>query len=231
MSTTVDRLDLDDAVDPDTLKMPENPKHRRIIDAIGMVANHYVGADVVVYRDMNWYPPDGGNAVAPDLMTLPAGALDPLASSYRQSGYDMPLPGVVVEVPSPTDTFDGLSAKAARYISLGVDVYVVSTEPALGAARRLVPGTTEFVAWTGKPIEPLGGLTIEIVDGEVKVRTPDGHVFSEDSELYGRLLTAQHQAQTDAATATAEAATAKAEAADSKERLRAAEAKLSALGE
>jgi hypothetical protein len=78
---------------------------------------------------------------------------------------------------------------------LGVDVYLVSTEPALGAARRLVPGTTEFVAWTGKPIEPLGGLTIEIVEGEVMVRTPDGHVFSEDSELYGRLLFAETAAR------------------------------------
>jgi Putative restriction endonuclease len=206
MPTTVDCLDVDDNFDPDTLKMPENPKHRRIIDAIGMVANHYVGADTVVYRDMNWYPPDGGNAVAPDLMTLPVGALDSGSSSYRQSEADSPFPGVVVEVPSPTDTFDGLSAKAARYISLGVDVYLVSTEPALGAARRLVPGTTEFVAWTGKPIEPLGGLTIEIVDGEVKVRTPDGHVFSEDSELYGWLLSAERAARSEANEANARAA-------------------------
>lgn len=206
MPTTVDCLDVDDNIDPDTLKMPENPKHRRIIDAIGMVANHYVGAGTVVYRDMNWYPPDGGNAVAPDLMTLPAGTLDPGSSSYRQSESDLPAPGVVVEVPSPTDTFDGLSAKAARYISLGVDVYLVSTEPALGAARRLVPGTTEFVAWTGKPIEPLGGLIIEIVEGEVMVRTPDGHVFSEDSELYGRLLLAERAARSEAIEANARAA-------------------------
>lgn len=206
MPTTVDCLDVDDNIDPDTLKMPENPRHRRIIDAIGMVANHYVGAGTVVYRDMNWYPPDGGNAVAPDLMTLPAGALDPGSSSYRQSESDLPSPGVVVEVPSPTDTYDGLSAKAARYISLGVDVYLVSTEPALGAARRLVPGTTEFVAWTGKPIEPLGGLTIEIVEGEVMVRTPDGHVFSEDSELYGRLLFAERAARVEANEANARAA-------------------------
>lgn len=206
MSTAATRLVDDENFDPDTLKMPENPKHRRIIDAIGMVANHYVGAGTVVYRDMNWYPPDGGNAVAPDLMTLPAGALDPGSSSYRQSKSDLPSPGVVVEVPSPTDTYDGLSAKAARYISLGVDVYLVSTEPALGAARRLVPGTTEFVAWTGKPIEPLGGLTIEIVEGEVMVRTPDGHVFSEDSELYGRLLLAERAARAEASEANARAA-------------------------
>ena len=221
MPSTVDCLDVDDNIDPDTLKMPENPKHRRIIDAIGMVANHHVGEGTVVYRDMNWYPPDGGNAVAPDLMTLPAGAIEPGSSSYRQSKADLPFPGVVVEVPSPTDTFDGLSAKAARYSSLGVDVYVVSVEPALGAARRLVPGTTDFVAWTGKPIEPLGGLTIEIIDGEVMVRTPDGHVFSEDSELYGRLLSAERAARSEAAKAHAEADKAKALAASFEARLRA----------
>jgi Putative restriction endonuclease len=223
MSTVTDWRDLDDGFDPDTQKMPENPKHRRLIDAIGMVANHYVGAGTVVYRDMNWYPPDGGNAVAPDLMTLPAGALDADSNSYRQTGTNEPFPGVVVEVPSASDTYTGLSAKAARYIALGVDVYVVSTEPTLGAARRLVPGTTEFVAWTGKPIEPLGGLSIEVVDGEVMVRTPDGHVFSEDSELYGMLLSAERHAK-------AEAANAKAEAEDLMTRLAAAEAKLRALG-
>jgi hypothetical protein len=223
MSTVTDWRDLDDDFDPDTLKMPENPKHRRLIDAIGLVANHYVGAGTVVYRDMNWYPPDGGNAVAPDLMTLPAGALDADSNSYRQTNTNEPFPGVVVEVPSASDTFNGLSAKAARYIALGVDVYVVSTEPTLGAARRLVPGTTEFVAWTGKPIETLGGLTIEIVDGEVKVRTPDGHLFSEDSELYGRLLASERKAQADATAALAEATAANAKVAE-------LEAKLRALG-
>jgi hypothetical protein len=95
-------------------------------------------------------------------------------------------------------------------------VYIVSTEPVLGAARRLAPGTTEFVSWTGRPIEPLGGLTIELVDGEVAVRTPDGRIASDDSALYGLVL--------------AEAAEAKAEVAEARVRAAVLEAKLRALG-
>jgi Putative restriction endonuclease len=183
MSTIADRLEADDAIDPDTLKMPENPKHRRIIDAIAVAAETQLDVGVVVYRDMNWYPPDGGNAVAPDVMVLPAGVLQPDDNSYSQRTAAVPFPLVVVEVPSATDTFDGLRAKAARYSALGVDVYVVSTEPSLGAALRLAPGTAEFVPWTGQPIAPLGGLTISVVDGSVVVRTADGRTFSSAAEL------------------------------------------------
>ena len=39
--------------DPDTLKMPENPAHRRIIETISLVAARHLPADVVCYRDMN----------------------------------------------------------------------------------------------------------------------------------------------------------------------------------
>ena len=53
------------------------------------------------------------------------------------------------------------------------------------------------------------------------VRTPDGHVFSEDSELYGRLLSAERAARSEAAKAHAEADKAKALAASFEARLRA----------
>ena len=102
-------------------------------------ATDWLVADAVVYCDMNWYPPDGGHAMAPDLMTLAAGVLDPEANSYRQDTASLSFPGVVVEVPSPSDSFDGLRAKSARYSSLGVDVYVVSLGSALDAALRLAP--------------------------------------------------------------------------------------------
>jgi hypothetical protein len=203
MSTIAERLDADDAIDPDTLKVPENPKHRRIIDAIAVAADTQLGRDVVVYRDMNWYPPDGGNAVAPDVMVLPAGALQPDDNSYSQRSDTLPFPLAVVEVPSATDSFDGLRAKAARYSALGVDVYVVSTEPSLGAALRLVPGTAEFVPWTGKPIAPLGGLTISVVEGAVVVRTPDGRTFSSAADLVG--LADERAARSDERAAQAEA--------------------------
>ncbi len=37
MSTAADWLDVEDDADPDTLKVPENPDHRRIVDALGIV--------------------------------------------------------------------------------------------------------------------------------------------------------------------------------------------------
>lgn len=184
----------DENFDPDTLKMPENPKHRDMVDMIAVVARHYVGTDTVVYRDMNWYPSDGGHAMAPDLMTLPAGVLDPEAASYRQDRADLPLPGVVIEVPSPSDSFDGLRAKSARYRSLGVDVYVVSVDSLLDVALRLPPGSSDFVPWTGQPIVPLGGLRIEVVDGDVVVRAPDGRMVAPEADVLGMVMAAEQRA-------------------------------------
>jgi Uma2 family endonuclease len=194
MSTAADWLVDDENFDPDTLKMPENPKHRAMIETIAVVARHYVGSDVVVYRDMNWYPPDGGHAMAPDLMTITAGVLAPDASSYRQDRGDLPLPGVVVEVPSPSDSFDGLRAKSARYSNLGLDVYVISVDASLEVALRLAPGTSDFVPWTGVPIAPLGGLSIELVDGGAAVRAPDGRIVTPESDILGMVVAAEDRA-------------------------------------
>jgi Putative restriction endonuclease len=233
MATAMDWRDVDDNADPDTLKMPENPRHQRIIKAIGMVADHYLGAGFVVYRDMNWYPPDGGTAIAPDLMTLVAGVVGPFESSYRQATHDLPSPGVAVEVPSPTDTFEGLRKKAARYSSLGVDLYVVSTDSSLTAVLRVVPGSTDFVSWTGQPIAPLGGLAIDVADGEVVVLTPDGRTFTGESDVLGMMIEAEQrtaQAQAQAAQAQAQAAQAQAQAAQAQARAAALEGKLRALG-
>ena len=195
MSTTTDWFDVEDDIDPDTLKIPDNPRHHRIVEAIGVAADTQVEAGVVVYRDMNWYPPDGGNAVAPDLMVLQSGAVGPDDNSYRQPTDALPFPIAVVEVPSSSDTFDGLRAKAARYGALGVDVYIVSTQPALGAALRLAPGTSELVSWTGRPIVPLGGLIIEVLHGEVVVRTMDGRTFTSAADLVALATDAQNQAE------------------------------------
>ena len=182
MSTAADWRDIDEHIDPDTLKVPENPEHRRVVDAIGIVASRELRPHTVVYRDMNWYPPDGGNAVAPDLMTLPVGALASGAKSYKQLP-GMPFPGVVIEVPSDTDTFNGMRAKAARYRSLGVDLYVISADSGVGAALRFSASSADPVTWTGLPIESLGGLTVEVVDTEVMIRTSDGVLISADVDL------------------------------------------------
>lgn len=193
MSTTADWLVDDESVDPDTLKVPENPKHRAIVETIAVVARHYLGTDAVVYRDMNWYPPDGSNPMAPDVMTLPTGALGPEASSYRQVSDDRPFPGVVVEVPSPSDTFEGLRAKAARYNSFGIDVYIVSVEPFLAPVLRLAPGSSDFVSWSGRPIDSLGGLSIEVINGDTAVLAPDGRTFTTRSDVLGMVIEADHR--------------------------------------
>jgi Putative restriction endonuclease len=221
MSTTAGWLDADDDLDPDTLKVPENPEHRRIVDAIGIVASRCLLPHTIVYRDMNWYPPDNGTAVAPDIMTLPVGALPLAAKSYRQSSSELPVPIVMVEVASPTDSFDGMRAKSVRCGALGVDVYIVSTDPLVGGAMRLSPGSTEFVNWTGKPINPLGGLSVEMTEGHVAVRTPEGMLISTDTDLLNMLAESRAAAETMAATAQAEAAEAKSRALELEGKLRA----------
>jgi hypothetical protein len=190
MSTTADWLDVDDEVDPDTLTVPENPEHRRIVDAIGVVAARHLQPDVIVYRDMNWYPRDSGNAIAPDLMTLPAGVLPKDAKSYRQSTEALPMPGVVVEVPSASDSYDGMRAKAARYNALGVDLYVISTDPVVGGATQYRAGSSEVTVWTGRPIASLGGLSIEMSEGRVAVRTPEGTLIATDVDLCSHMAQA-----------------------------------------
>jgi Putative restriction endonuclease len=223
MSTTADWLDVDDEVDPDTLKVPENPEHRRIVDAIGVVAARHLQPGVVVYRDMNWYPPDKGNAIAPDLMTLPAGVLPKDAKSYRQSTEALPMPGVVVEVPSASDSYDGMRVKAARYNALGIDLYVISTDPVVGGATQYRAGSKETTLWTGRPIASLGGLSIEMSEGRVAVRTPDGTLIATDVDLCNHMARAE-------ADALARAAEAQRQTAEVLERNAQLEAKLRELG-
>ncbi len=112
--------DVEDDADPDTLKMPENPDHRRIVDAIGIAAARQLRPNTIVYRDMNWYPSDGGHAMAPDLMTLPAGVLERGAKSYRQRLVHMPCPGVVVEVASNRSIAAGTSPSCG--VALGAEL-------------------------------------------------------------------------------------------------------------
>jgi hypothetical protein len=223
MSTTADWLDVDDEVDPDTSKVPEDPEHRRIVDAIGVVAARHLQPGVIVYRDMNWYPPDDGNAIAPDLMTLPAGVLPKDAKSYRQSTEALPMPGVVVEVPSASDSYDGMRVKAARYNALGVALYVISTDPVVGGATQYLAGSSEVTVWTGRPIASLGGLSIEMSEGRVAVRTPDGTLIATDVDLCNHMARAE-------ANALAQAAEAQRQTAAALERTAQLEARLRELG-
>jgi Putative restriction endonuclease len=182
MASTAQWVDDDDrCYDPDDVKMPENPEHRRVIDAIGIVASRLLGPDVVVYRDMNWYPTDGGNAVAPDLMVLPASAF--VERSYKQPA-DGPVPSVVVEVPSGSDGFTDFLRKAARYERLGVCCYTVITGSGVCSALRSMPGEgSANKMWIGEPIAELGGLRLDVHNDRIVVVTPTGDVLVHDSDL------------------------------------------------
>lgn len=81
MSMPAVEFDDEPFVDPDELKMPESPQHRGATDLVALLAADLLGEGHAVYREMNWYPDDGGSAVAPDIMVLPAGTLPAGAKS------------------------------------------------------------------------------------------------------------------------------------------------------
>ena len=99
-------LDVEDDADPYTLKVPENPDHRRIVDAIGIVGARQLRPNTVVYRDMNWYPSEGGHAMAPDLMTLPAGGqyCGGVIDMHRVAAFAVAA-FIIIVVPGPSVMF------------------------------------------------------------------------------------------------------------------------------
>ncbi|MEZ5260810.1 MAG: hypothetical protein R2755_03330 [Acidimicrobiales bacterium] len=98
---------------------------------------------------MNWYPTDGGNPVAPDILVLPADVLPSGAKSYRQRDVAGPLPRSCSRCP-PSETATARSAKLRRFQRLGVPAYIVEVEGEL-AVRRLDPHDREPVPWEGGP--------------------------------------------------------------------------------
>jgi Uma2 family endonuclease len=165
----VDRDD-ESFIDPDDIKMPESPEHRRVTDLIAAATERLLPS-IAVYRDMNWYPRDAGHAVAPDVMTLPEGTLPSRAKSYQQPA-DGPVPGVVVEVLSESDTFENFHAKTGRYRRLGVVVYAVFVQPESVDVLRL--SDTGYTRWIDRPVSELGDLRIDIYEGSIVVVMPDG---------------------------------------------------------
>jgi len=153
--------------DPDTIKVPESPEHRRVVELIGVISDRLLGEEYVTYRDMNWYPSDQGAAIAPDVMVLPAGTLPEGARSYRQDKLDGPAPLVVVEVPSETNTFHDLQKKLRRYRRLGVPAYVVASEAQASCVMRQDPEDSTLTNWENQPIPELGGLRLASVNDRI----------------------------------------------------------------
>lgn len=166
---------------PDDLKMPERAAHRRAVDMIALAATRHLDPSMRVFRDMNWYPADGGNATAPDIMILPADAVEESPRSYHQN--DGPPPSVIVEIPSDDDGFAPFRAKARRAQALGSVVYVVVVDGPDPVILRLGPGDPEVVAWTGRSIPELGGLILDFEDRRLVVVLPDGGRALSDADL------------------------------------------------
>lgn len=178
-------VDIDDRfVDPDELKVPENPRHRRVIELVGALAGNALRPEHTVYRDMNWYPRDGGTAVAPDVMVLPADVLATGAKSYKPADDSNPIPSVVVEVPSDTDGWGPFWAKANRYRRLGVVLYIINIDhDPQDTVMRLAPDDPVQEPWTGRPIPELGNIVVDLDGDTVVVRSPDGSQFASTEEL------------------------------------------------
>lgn len=181
----------DPLFDPDLVKMPESPDHRRAVDLIGLATTQLLDpSQHEVFRDLNWYPPDGGTHIAPDVMVVPAGVVvEPPGSgrdrpkSYRQDLLDGPPASVVVEIPSATDGFMSLRAKAKRYQALGAVVYVVGVDSPNPVILRLGPDDEEFVVWIDRPIDELGGFSLHFDGGELVLTSPDGLQATSDHGL------------------------------------------------
>jgi Putative restriction endonuclease len=215
-------LDFDSPVDPDEVTVPESPEHRRVVELIAATAALHLPVGTICYRNMNWYPLDGRDAVAPDVMTLPVGAVERPKRSYRQ-GPSGPLPGAVVEVPSESDSFEGFRGKLFRYQRLTVPAYVV-TNTGPFAVLRLGPDNRSETPWAGKPIAELGGIAIDSDDDGVFVRMPDGQTVRRVEDITMDALGRAAEAESKAAESRAETDAAR-------ERVAQLEARLRALGD
>lgn len=221
----------DRPIDPDELKMPESPAHRQAVDLIALLARDRLGPAWAVYCDMNWYPPDGGNAVAPDLMVLAQGARPPKAKSYRQPDADLPWPTVVVEVPSTSDGYSSFRAKLERYRRLGIVAYVVDVEDGAHSIERIDPDGDAPVPWVGQPMPELGGLVLTFDDdGALAARLGDGVYVRADEDALAHLRRQVDAAQREAEAARRQADAARSEAEAARARAARLEARLWELG-
>lgn len=211
MATAATTFD-DPYLNTDDLKMPERAAHRRAVDVIALAATRLLGSEVRIFRDMNWYPIDGGPVTAPDIMVLPATAIEESPRSYRQPAGG-PAPGVIVEVPSDSDGFGAFRAKAKRAQSLGSVVYIVVVDDPDQVVLRLGLDDAEPVEWTGRPAPEFGGIIIDVGEEGIVVELPTGERAASDGELLA-IFAGRADALADRADALADRADAMAQRAD-----------------
>ncbi len=185
----------DPFVAADDLKMPERAAHRQAVDLIALAATQLLGPGARIFRDLNWYPDDERGPVAPDVMVVPAEAVEPRPRSYRQDRRGGPPPDVVVEIPSETDSFVSLRTKARRYQRLGTTLYVVTVDDGDVDVLRLGVDDREFVPWMGREIPELGGLRLDAVDDTLTATLPDGTTATTDDELVAAARRAEDAAR------------------------------------
>ena len=152
--------DFDDtewSIDPDQVTVPESVDHREFTDTLAQFAALALGPSQRVIRNLAWYPTPADNAMAPDIMVLPAAAVPDGTTSYRQIAAGGPAPAIVVEVVSDGNTLSNGLAKLRRYRALGVPAIVIDLDERI--ADRFE--TTGFSSsCLDRPIPELAGIRV-----------------------------------------------------------------------
>lgn len=215
-------IDDESMASQDTLKVPQSAPHHWAMDLIAQAARGLLGSEFHVFADMNWYHPDYPHPVAPDVMVIPAGGVEPRLRSYQQGGGVSPT--VVVEIPSENNTAFEVQKKNLRYKNLGVVTIAVYIEPGTEEVLRRGPDDQDLRNWTGRPIPELGGLALDFdKQGILRATTPDGYSGTSHAEILHAIHADQQAAaEANAAAAEANAAEAEAKMAAMAEQLRAA---------
>ena len=155
--------------DPDGVLVPESREHRRVRELTAVVAARGLGEGFTFESNLNFYPDDKSNALAPDGMVLEAGQV-----SVRDKSYRGLAPKVVVEIPSQSDSVNDFGDKVDRYLALGAIVYVLYAERDQPTVERFSPEDREPRRWLGRPCPELGGLTFQVDGDHLVVRSSEG---------------------------------------------------------
>ena len=192
---------------PDEVQVPEARAHRSMAVLLKAAIGRALGPSSYVDGNLNWYPSDGGEAVAPDAMVLPADLIPANATSYLQRATGGPTPVAVVEIPSKSDDFPTFLTKLHRLQRLGTVVYVVNVPSGEPEVFRLGLTDEAMRPWLGQSCIELGGIIFQVRDHKIVIWMPDGIVAADIEELHGALAARAEEATQRAHRAEAELAT------------------------